>query len=200
MVRSRAQIHSAVQPRIVPMPDDDEDCEIDSDDSDRKSKMSFSYWGADKITLQKPIAKQRQIPGGLGTRRNGPIVPSGYSRESSANAKFGHRLVSADSSAARPSSRRTVTPSGRRPAPSASDEGHSIKVTVTRPAWDGSTRTPATSVQSAKRSRNTSQNSAATRTTTAPTNKLLSSPAPSEDSGVGLYRQMMANDLSLNND
>ena len=181
------------------MPDDDEDGGIDSDDSDRKSKMSFSYWGADKITLQKPIAKQRPGPGGLGTRRNGPIVPSGYSRESSANAKFGHRLISADSSTgARPSSRRTVTPSGRRPTPS--DEGHSIKVTVTRPAWDGSTRTPVTSVQSAKRSRNTSQNSAATRTTTAPTNKLLSSPAPSEDSGVGLYRQILENDLSLNND
>lgn len=201
VVRSRAQIHSAVQPKIVPMPDDDEDGGVDSDDSDRKSKMSFSYWGADKITLQKPIAKHRPVPGGLGTRRNGPIVPSGYSRESSANAKFGSRLVSADSSAAgaRPSSRRTVTPSGRRPA--GSDEGHSIKVTVTRPAWDGSTRTPVTSVQSAKRSRNTSQNSAATRTTTAPPiNKVLSSPAPSEDSGVGLYRQMMANDLSLNND
>ncbi|KAH9063378.1 Dbl-like domain-containing protein [Lactarius vividus] len=200
VVRSRAHIHSAVQPKIVPMPDDDEDGGVDSDDSDRKSKMSFSYWGADKITLQKPIAKHRPVPGGLGTRRNGPIVPSGYSRESSANAKFGSRLVSPDSSAgARPSSRRTVTPSGRRAA--ASDEGHSIKVTVTRPAWDGSTRTPATSVQSAKRSRNTSQNSAATRTTTAPPiNKVLSSPAPSEDSGVGLYRQMMANDLSLNND
>jgi hypothetical protein len=110
------------------MPDDDEDGGIDSDDSDRKSKMSFSYWGADKITLQKPMpTKQRPGPGGLGTRR-GPIVPSGYSRESSANAKFGHRLVSADSSAARPSSRRTVTPSGRRPA-APSDEGHSIKVT-----------------------------------------------------------------------
>jgi len=199
VVRSRAQIHSAVQPRLVPMPDEAEEEEggVDSDDSDRKSKMSFSYWGADKITLQKPIAKQRPGPGGLGTRRNGPIVPSGYSRESSANAKFGHRLLSADSSAARPSSRRTVTPSGRRPTPS--DEGHSIKVTVTRPAWDGSTRTPATS--SAKRSRNTSQNSAATRTTTAPPlTKVLSSPAPSEDSGVGLYRQMMANDSSLNND
>ena len=183
------------------MPDDDEDCGVDSDDSDRKSKMSFSYWGADKITLQKPITnKQRPGPGGLGTRRNGPIVPSGYSRESSANAKFGHRLMSADSSTARPSSRRTVTPSAARRPAAPSDEGHSIKVTVTRPAWDGSTRTPATSVQSTKRSRNTSQNSAATRTTTAPPNKVLSSPAPSEDSGVGLYRQMMANDSSLNND
>ena len=182
------------------MPDDDEDGGGDSDDSDRKSKMSFSYWGADKITLQKPLAKHRSVPGGPGTRRNGPAIPSGYSRESSANAKFGSRLVSADVSAGgRPSSRRNVvTPTSRRPA--TSDEGHSVKVTITRPAWDGSTRTPVTSVQSMKRSRNISQNSAATRTTTNPSNKVLASPAPSEDSGVGLYHQMMANDPSLSSD
>jgi hypothetical protein len=183
------------------MPEDDEEDEAaDSDDSDRKSKMSFSYWGADKVTLQKPMAKHRPGPGMPGSRR-GPSVPSGYSRESSANAKFGNRLVSADSSlaAARPASRRTATPY-RRPAPS--DEGHSVKVTVTRPAWDGSTRTPATSAHSMKRSRNTSQNSAATRTTTTPSNnnKVLASPAPSEDSGVGLYRQIIATDCSLTNE
>jgi hypothetical protein len=199
VARSRVQMHSTVQPRIVPMPDDDEDGGGDSDDSDRKSKMSFSYWGADKITLQKPMAKHRPVPGGLGTRRIGPTVPSGYSRESSANAKFGSRLVSADSSLGRPSSRRNVaTPTSRRPA--TSDEGHSVKVTITRPAWDGSTRTPTTSVQSMKRTRNTSQNSAATRTTTTPSNKVLASPAPSEDSGVGLFRPMMANDPSLSSD
>jgi hypothetical protein len=187
------------------MPEDDEDEGGDSDDSDRKSKMSFSYWGADKVTLQKPLVKHRPGPGGIGSRRNGPAVPSGYSRESSANAKFGNRLVSADSTlaaAARPSSRRNAnTPSRRAPT---SDEGQSVRVTVTRPAWDGSTRASAAAAaaaQSMKRSRNTSQNSAATRTTTAPSNnKLLASPAPSEDSGVGLYRQMMANDGSLNND
>ena len=178
------------------MPDDDEDEAIDSDDSDRKSKMSFSYWGADKVTLQKPMAKHRPGPGVPGSRR-GPSIPSGYSRESSANAKFGNRLVSADSSlaaAARPASRRTATPHRRPPV---SDEGHSVKVTVTRPAWDGSTRPPATSAHSMKRSRNTSQNSAATRTTTTPSNKVLASPAPSEDSGVGLYRQIIATDRSL---
>jgi len=187
------------------MPEDDEDEGGDSDDSDRKSKMSFSYWGADKVTLQKPLTKHRPGPGGIGSRRNGPAVPSGYSRESSANAKFGNRLVSADSSlaaAVRPASRRNANTPSRRPP--TSDEGNSVKVTVTRPAWDGSTRAPVTSgaAQSTKRSRNTSQNSAATRTTTAPSNnKLLASPAPSEDSGVGgLYRQMMANDRSFNND
>jgi hypothetical protein len=59
VVRSGAQIHSAVQqPRIVPIPDDDEDDSVDSDDLDRKSKMSFSYWGADKIIIKKPIRVQ----------------------------------------------------------------------------------------------------------------------------------------------
>jgi hypothetical protein len=182
------------------MPDDDED-EDGRDDfnDDNKSKASkgSSYMSADKITLQKPIAKRRPGPGGPGTRRYGPIAPSGYSRESSANAKFGSRLVSADSSAARPASRRTVAPSGRRPA-APSDEEHSIKVSVTRPTWDGMTRTPTTSVRSTMQSRNTSQNSAAARTTTAPPNKVLSSPPPSEDSGVGFYRQIIANDPSLN--
>ncbi|ETW85784.1 hypothetical protein HETIRDRAFT_154385 [Heterobasidion irregulare TC 32-1] len=194
VVRTRAQVHS-VQPRIVPMPEDDEDGGMDSDDSDRKSKMSFSYWGADKVTLQKPLVKPRAPVGVHGARRGGPALPSGYSRESSANAKFGNRLVSAESAAApRPASRRTqVTPTARRPA--VSDDSHSAKVTVTRPAWDKSTRSAAAGATT--RSRNLSQNSAATRATTT-SNKMLASPAPSEDSGVGLYRQMMAQDPSLN--
>ena len=126
----------------------------------------------------KPVLKQRPGHGGLGTRRKGPIVTSGYSRESSAKSKFGHRLVSADSSAAGPSSRRTVTSSRRRPAVP-SDEGHSMKV-VTR---DGTTRTPARSVRSL--AGNISQNRAATRTTTTLPYEVLSSSGPSEDSGVG---------------
>ncbi|THH14343.1 hypothetical protein EW146_g5975 [Bondarzewia mesenterica] len=171
VVRSRAQVHSTVQPRIVPMPKDDEDEGMDSDDSDRKSKMSFSYWGADKVTLQKPLVKGRAPAGSHGARRGGPIMPTGYSRESSANAKFGNRLVSAESAnAVRPASR------------------------LTRPAWDKSTRAAPIPVAS-KRDRNLSQTSASTRATTT---KVLSSPAPSEDSGVGLYRQMMAQDPSLN--
>ena len=103
----RSHIHSSVQPRIMPMREGDEDEGSDSDDSDRKSKMSFSYWRADKITLQKPLAKHRTGPGGIGSRRNGPAVPSGYSRESSTNAKFGNRLASADSLAA------TASPANR---------------------------------------------------------------------------------------
>ena len=50
---------------------DDENEGGDSDDSDRKSKMSFSYWGADKVTLQKPIVKPR-TQAGNGARRGVP--------------------------------------------------------------------------------------------------------------------------------
>ena len=45
--------------------------------------------------------------------------------------------------------------------------------------WDGSARTPATSAHLMKRSRNTSQNSAVTHTTTAPSDKVLTTHAPS---------------------
>lgn len=195
-MRSRQQIHSGIiQPRIVPLPDDDDEAG-DSDDSDRKSKMSFSYWGADKVTLQKPVVKPRQVSG-MGTRRAPGTATTAYGRESSANAKFGTRMVSADSTnGIRPASRRTqATPMSRRPPQS--DEGHSMKVTVTRdrPAWDGSTR--ATMTPLPKRSRNISQTSAATRTAVSTSTK-LNSPAPSEDSGVGFYRNLMAKDPSLN--
>jgi hypothetical protein len=142
--------------------------------------MAPSSWSVHRIDFQKPIAKRRPGPGELGTRHNGPIVPLGYSRESSANAKYGHRLFSANPSADRSLISGPSMSSVRRLA-APSDEGHSINVRVTRPAWDGMTRTPVTSVQSTKRSRNASQNSAATRTTTAPPNKVLSSPAPDED-------------------
>ena len=47
------------KPRIIPLPDDDKDGG-ESDDSDKKSKMSFSYWGADKVALQKPVLKPKQ--------------------------------------------------------------------------------------------------------------------------------------------
>ena len=205
MVRSKAQTHFVVQ-------DDD------------KSKLNFSLKGAtlqnpisiqrpgsgrlgstlpleysgesrtnrlvsaDSSAAAKPVLKQQPGPGGLGTQRKGPIM---MSRESSAKSKFGHCLVSVDSSAAGPSSHRTVTSSRRHPAVP-SDEGHSMKV-VTR---DRTTRTPARSVRSL--AGNILQNRAATQTTTALPYKVLSSPGPSEDSGVGLYRQIMTNDLSLN--
>lgn len=191
VAKSRSQVLSS-QPRIVPLPDDDENNDDgDSDDSDKKSKMSFSYWGADKVTVQKPVIKGRP---GSGPRRG--VIVASYGRESSANAKFGSRLVSDGSlHHPRPSSRRQVTtPVSRRQPPS--DDGiNYAKSTVTRPAWDTSTRTP---LPPTKRSRNASQASAATRTPVPATKSPVSSPSPSEDSGVGLYRQMLANDPSFN--
>ncbi|KAF5380934.1 hypothetical protein D9615_003888 [Tricholomella constricta] len=188
VVRSRTLAQT--QPRIVPLPADDEDGN-DSDDSDKKSKMSFSYWGADKVTVQKPMIKGR-VP--MNSRRGG--AAASYGRESSANAKFGTRLVSNDNSPnQRPSSRRTqaVTPTSRRAPPM--DDSNYAKATVTRPAWGAGAGSPAP--PPSKRSRNTSQTSASTRV--AIPAKALGSPAPSEDSGVGLYRQMLAQDPSLNN-
>ena len=151
----------------------------------------------------------------------GPIAPSSYGRESSANAKFGNRLVSADSGPAgtRAANRRAQgIPSVRRHGTgnhAASDEGHgrgtAVKSTVTRPAWDGSKR-PASSVASAvgassagaggtvqaKRTRNSSQTSAATRVATSATGTKPLSPVPSEeDSGVLLYQQVLAQNPSL---
>ncbi|EPQ58225.1 DH domain-containing protein [Gloeophyllum trabeum ATCC 11539] len=207
VVRSKAQYHSGVpQPRIVPMPDDDEDRAMDSDDSDRKSKMSFSYWGADKITIQKPVVKPKPAAP-AGARRASPAMSTAYARESSANAKFGTRLMDT-ANPARPASRRTQgTPAGRT-TPSArrqpqSDEGHSAKATVTRdpgrPAWvgTGSSRANTSTPTAAKRTRNISQTSAATKATVTSNNKSLASPAPSEDSGVGMYRQIIAQNPSL---
>jgi len=189
VVRSRAQAHTS-QPRIVPLPDDDDDGG-DSDDSDKKSKMSFSYWGADKVTVQKPVLKGRT--GGPHVRRGG--AAASYGRESSANAKFGTRLVSGDGPTGRPAGRRTqmTTPTSRR-LPHVEEGPNYAKATVTRPAWDTSTR--AQPQPPSKRPRNTSQTSAATKV--ALPAKTLASPAPSEDSGVGLYRQMLANDPTLN--
>ncbi|KAG6814317.1 hypothetical protein H0H92_013442 [Tricholoma furcatifolium] len=187
VVRSRSQVQT--QPRIVPLPDDDEE-NNDSDDSDRKSKMSFSYWGADKITVQKPLAKGKTSPGA----RRGAVAS--YSRESSANAKFGTRLVSGDSTTGlRPSSRRTqATPISRRPTLDDNSNYAKATVTSTRPPWGAGAGSPAP--PPSKRSRNTSQTSAATRVATP---AKATTPAPSEDSGVGFYRQYIAQDPSLNN-
>ena len=191
VARSRQQVHSGPQPRIVPMPEDDDEGG-ESDDSDRKSKMSFSYWGADKVTLQKPVVKPRAMSSGARRGGAGPQTTA-YGRESSANAKFGTRMMGADSPANnRPASRRNqATPTSRKPT--ASEESHSVKVTVTRdrPAWDGSTR--ATSTPVPKRSRNMSQASAAARNAATK----LASPAPSEDSGVGFYRNLVQQNSSL---
>jgi len=200
VVRSRHQSVNQ-QPRIVPLPDDDKDDDNHSDDSDKKSKMSFSYWGADKITVQKPVVKGRL---GASTRRSTPLAS--YGRESSANAKFGTRLISADYY--RPASRRTVnTPVNRRLAAAMTVEEtpNYAKATITRSAWDSSTKpaTLTTGSANGQRKRNASLVSTSTKATVTPVvgaapQKLLS-PVPSEDSGVGLglYQKVLANDPSL---
>ena len=71
----------------------------DSSDSDRKSKMSFSYWDAYKVTIHKPVVKPRQNSNGS---CKGALSPLGYGRESLANAKFGTRLLNPDFSYSHP--------------------------------------------------------------------------------------------------
>jgi len=111
---------------LLPDYDGDEGAD-NSDDSDLRSKKTFSYWGSDKITFQKPVTtRPRQIiPVQNGVRR-GP-TPS--------NTRFGTRLLSTEPLAAppRPSSRRTcaVTPI-RQPL---TDTTTVVKSAVTRPAW-----------------------------------------------------------------
>ena len=182
----------------MPLPDDDEDEEAgDSDDSDRKSKMSFSYWGADKITLQKPVtSKPRQpTPTQNGARKTPTPSVTTYNRESSANAKFGTRLLSLEPmvAPARPSSRRNgaITPL-RRPG---TDDSAVVKATVTRPAWNENPRSTSTPIP--KRQRNTSKPNAVVATRTPNNNSTTRLSSPSEDSGVGMYRQVLANDPSL---
>lgn len=174
---------------MIPLPDDDEDGG-ESDDSDKKSKMSFSYWGADKITLQKPVLKPKQHTVGGSTRRVSPGGTS-YARESSANAKFGTRLVGDQPSPAlRPASRKAQAAPSTRTRVNISDDSQSVKATVT------STRS---GNPPAKRPRQTSQSSAATKATVTGSNnnKPQLSPVASEDSGVVLYRQLVAQDPSL---
>lgn len=221
ITRTRALSNAASSPPDgLPVPtEEDEDEGAESDESDRKSKMSFSYWGADRVTLTTPRPKVPARTGrgastattGVGRRAQ---IPSSYTRESSANAKFGTRLVSSPDSAAsgstgRPASRRqqatgTTSASSRRtPAPS-SDDGderttmRSTRTPINRPAWNGSTRItttptqPTTTSSPAKRARTPS-------TSGAQPPRLVSkaSSAASEDSGIGLYRQLVAQDPTL---
>ena len=181
--------------------------------------MSFSYWGADKVTVQKStVMKKNRLPastrGGLRSgRRGSPLGTAAYGRESSANAKFGTRLVADDSPAklggTRPTSRRhgpVTSPTGsRRPSNHTEESATTTKSAVTkRPAWDGSTRTtpsaPAAATATARRPRANSHStltaSTSTQLQTTPVSKVASI-APSEDSGVGMYRKLMVNNPSF---
>ena len=194
---------------------------IESDDSDRKSKMSFSYWGADKVTLTKPMSK-RGVPTNASRTaiRIKPQAPSAFAgRQSDKDAKFGTRLRSPEPSqdgsvvgsavgSARPASRRTGGPPAsptmtRRNIDSRITNGSMTSVVSSKPGWDTSTRANITSAagtigaaggqQPAKRVRNTSVTSGPPRVGNA---KTLSA-VPSEDSGVGMYRQIIAHDPSI---
>ena len=96
------------------MAKEEEEEDDESSDSDRKSKMSFSYWGANKVTNHKPVIEPRQTSN---SSRKCALSPLGYGRESSVNAKFGTRLLNPESSYShpRPASRHTqATPTSHR--------------------------------------------------------------------------------------
>lgn len=185
--------------------DDTEDGENDSDDSDSKSKMSFSYWGADKVTLTKVNQSKRAPANSRAPSRAKPQAPSSFAgRSSEKDAKFGTRMRSPEPStvegsvSVRPASRRTAItspqPATRRNIASSEDSklGDS---TSSRPAWGQSTRAaPARSGATPySRVRNLSQ------TSVQPTGrgKMVGSPAPSEDSGVGMYKRIVAHDPTM---
>jgi hypothetical protein len=123
MVRSRAQVCSAVRHRFVPIPEDDQDRSDHSYDFDRDQEMTLSHWNTDNARPQKPLAKSQPGPVGHSSRQNDSPPLSLYPGSSLANARFGSRLVSANSllSGSRPPSHLTVT------TPSRSDDGCSAK-------------------------------------------------------------------------
>ena len=146
-------------------------------------------------TIHTPVVKPRQISD---RSRNGAL--SSHGREFSANAIFGTRLLNPDFSHShlRPPSRRTrATPRSRRFVNSEDDHSTTRTTAITtRPTWDSSTRAVTTTPMSSRpRTRNTSQTSGVGPRAS---KQSLASPAPSEDSGVGLYRQLMAKDSKLN--
>ncbi|KZT60401.1 Dbl homology domain-containing protein [Calocera cornea HHB12733] len=178
----------------------DDDDGMESDESDRKSKMSFSYWGADKITVKRtPLSAASAAAKGAGkgtvARRN---IAGNNARDSPANAKFGGRLRNPDhppvtGAGGRPMSR-THGPV-RRPTNASSTE--------TRPPWGGNigsaTRVSTSTARKAQNATPTASPAARKESPvpeTVRTTKI--STTPSEDSGVGLYRQIIAANPSIN--
>ncbi|CAE6478409.1 unnamed protein product [Rhizoctonia solani] len=155
--------------------DDDEDEGAESDESDRKSKMSFSYWGADRITVQ-PTARG---PNGVRVPvRRIPGAQAAYLRdartESSANAKFGTRLRES-STPERPTSR---TGAGSRAGGRRSESA--------KPAWGAMTPIPGSRRGSASLSPSAAP-PVASSSTTPRKSTVSASPAPSVDSGIAVY-------------
>ncbi|QRV86077.1 RhoGEF domain protein [Ceratobasidium sp. AG-Ba] len=178
-------------PRIIPMPDHDENDEdgVDSDDSDRKSKMSFSYWGADRITVQPTV---RGPTGGRVPVRRVPGAPSSYMRdartESSANAKFGTRLRESSTGGERQESRASERPGSRQTASRASAVGKRVSE---KPAWGAINAGVTSSAASARRGSTTLTPASGAAVTQqqqrAPKPVVSASPAPSVDSGIAVY-------------
>ena len=118
-----------------------------------QSKMRFSYWVADKVTIYKPV-----------------VEPTAAARvhcrrlvmEPSTNAKFGARLLNPDFSHShpRPASCHTqATPTTRHFANSEDDHSTTrATVTITRPTWGDSACAAVTTtlVSSRPRTHNTS--------------------------------------------
>ena len=127
MVRSRAQIYSAVRPQFTPIPEGGEDRLTHSDDLDRNREMSFSHSSTDNISLQKSMGESQLGSAGLDLRQTESPLLSLYPGSSLANAKYASRLVSANSlfSGNRPPSRPTVTTPTVRSV--MSDEGYSVR-------------------------------------------------------------------------
>lgn len=164
--------------------------------------MSFSYWGADKITVQ-PTA--RGPTGGRVPLRRMPGAPGAYMRdartESSANAKFGTRLRESSlgdegegrrTRAERPASRQTQT---------ASRAGGTASVASTRraekPAWGMMSTTGAGAGGSGSSGGGatgpgTPSGRRGSATLATPQHQRIvktvaASPAPSVDSGIAVY-------------
>jgi hypothetical protein len=99
VVRSRAQIYSAVRPQFAPILEGDEG---NSDDLDRNLEMTISHLSTESLA---------EGPTGYGPGQTESPSPSIYPGSSLAKAQFGSRLVSANSifSGIRPPSRPTVT-------------------------------------------------------------------------------------------
>lgn len=187
--------------------DETEDGENDSDDSDRKSKMSFSYWGADKVTLTKVIPSKRGPANSRAPSRAKPQAPSSFAgRSSEKESKFGTRMRSPEPStvegSVRPASRRTgITspqPATRRNVAS-SEDSKLGDITPSRPAWGQNTRAAPVRLATTpySRARNLSQTSVPP-TSRVINGKIVGSPAPSEDSGVGMYKRIVAHDPTMN--
>ncbi|KAG9005374.1 hypothetical protein FRB90_010414 [Tulasnella sp. 427] len=191
--RSRSSGIVAIEP-VKSGETDDEDGN-ESDESDRKSKMSFSYWGADKITVD-PVASAKAQARAAGQRQSSTgkrtsLAPTAYLRPESdsqpaAKAKFGHRLRNSEADDDLPNSLRSSarrggsSAAGSRRTAAASTDDTTTSVGSRRPTWSTKTGSPSAS-GATRRVRDqsiTSTNSAAAARLKA------ASPAPTEDSGV----------------